>query len=90
MFSWFKKKLRPSLPDGQQYVDETDGGKLYLAMMKRCPECKRGPVKYFEGPHGGACVNIFCGYCGQGYNITPMVEVAEKIHRDEKYIEKAT
>lgn len=53
-----------------------------------CVECRRKPIKFFEGPTGGMCVNIFCGHCGQGYNITPVAGWAEKIHKDEKYIER--
>jgi hypothetical protein len=39
-----------------------------------------------EGPKGGMSVNVFCGRCGQGYNITPVVEIAEIIHVDKRYV----
>ena len=60
---------------------------LYEAMMEKCPDCGN-PAEYYEGPSGGMNVNIFCGHCGQGYNIAPAINWAEKIHRDEKYIVK--
>lgn len=82
------KKRRPKLREGEQYVDETDSGKLYLELWKRCPTCHTKPPVYMAGPSGGANQNIFCSYCGQGYNICEMVEIAEVIHKDEKYIQK--
>lgn len=83
-------KRRPKLPLGEQYVDETLSGKLYLEMAKWCPDCHHKPPRYMEGPAGGCCVNIFCGDCGAGFNITPIIEIAERIHKDECYILKET
>lgn len=82
-----KRWFRPRLTDGSKYVDETPGGKLYEQMTDACPACQGHPSVWIEGPAGGACVNVFCAYCGQGYNITPMVETAEQIHKDKRYIE---
>jgi hypothetical protein len=59
---------------------------LFAELRIHCPECKHKPPIWYEGPRGGINVNIFCGNCGQGYNVAEMVGVAEKIHKDEKYI----
>jgi hypothetical protein len=32
--------------------------------------------------------NIFCERCGQGYNVTTVIEIAEVIHRDARYVIK--
>lgn len=86
MLSFIKKWFRPALPPGECYIDETESGKLYIEMRKWCPDCHHVPPRYYEGPSGGVCVNIFCGDCGAGFNITPIVEVAERIGKQERYI----
>jgi hypothetical protein len=83
---WLIRLLRPRLPDGERYVDETPDGELYLSMKRRCPSCDLKPPVWLEGPSGGACINVFCARCGQGYNITPLVQVAEKIYQDDNFI----
>jgi hypothetical protein len=92
---WLRKRLdrrrlmRVSLSDGgEQYVEDTPEGKLYEALQSQCPSCKARPPRYIEGPSGGMSTNIFCERCGQGYNITPMVGIAEMIHKDARYIIK--
>lgn len=82
---WIHPRLK--LPSGEQHVWDTVEGKLYQYLAtKGCPDCRKGSL-FFEGPSGGVCVNIFCGYCGQGYNISPIVGIAERIRKDEQYIE---
>lgn len=81
--------IRHTLSTGrQQYVQDTPEGKLYRAIQSECPSCHLKPPRYLEGPSGGMSTNIFCGRCGQGYNVTPMIEIAEVIHKDVRYIIK--
>jgi ribosomal protein S27AE len=58
---------------------------LYNAISEHCPRCG-GPPHFAEGPRAGACQNIFCTNCGQGYNVASGVEWAKEIHRDKSYI----
>jgi hypothetical protein len=53
-----------------------------------CVECKTYPKKFYEGPSGGICTNIFCAHCGQGYNVAPTVQWAERIHKDVRYMRR--
>jgi hypothetical protein len=51
-------------------------------MENGCIECHQSPPTFIEeGPIGGIFINIFCSHCGQGYNISPLADYAEKIHR---------
>jgi hypothetical protein len=68
------------------YAEHSPQGKLYIKMRKKCPACGFRPPTYLKGPSGGLSINVFCGSCGQGYNITPMIEIAEEIHKDTRYI----
>jgi hypothetical protein len=86
MLSFLKKLFRRPLPPGEQWVDETDWRKLYIEMQKWCPDCRHRSPRYFEGPSGGISTNIFCGDCGAGFNITPVLEIAERIGKNEHYI----
>lgn len=80
---WFKDaKLRrpaPPAPIPQSLS--------YRALMQRCAECNKKAF-WFQGPQGGMSLNIFCGHCGQGYNVSPPLEYVEKISKDAKYIQK--
>lgn len=57
-----------------------------LVSAKGCVKCDKKPKGFIEGPSGGVCTNVFCSQCGQGYNLTPVAQIAELIHKDEKYI----
>jgi hypothetical protein len=61
------------------YKTVADGG---------CVACGHHPIRLYEGPRGGMSINVFCGDCGQGYNIAPELRWAELIHKDERYITK--
>lgn len=68
----------PNMQKGVR-VHTTPEGKLFLTIASNtCPNC--GSHKGFtEGPSGGMSTNIFCADCGQGFNITPMIGIAERI-----------
>lgn len=68
----------------------SDGERLWNQLIDAggCIKCTKLPKGFFEGPSGGICTNVFCSQCGQGYNLTPMIHIAELIHKDERYIEK--
>jgi hypothetical protein len=52
---------------------------LFAQLTKACPDCN-GPPNYEDGPRGGLAVNIFCLTCGQGYNVAPLMRLAQRIH----------
>lgn len=58
---------------------------LWEQMLKACPDCGTSPMKLYEGPSGGISTNVFCGACGHGYNITPMLARAEDIGVNLRY-----
>ncbi len=66
----------------------SDGERLWNELMRAggCIKCDRHPKVFREGPSGGLSTNVFCGHCGQGYNLTPMVHTAELIRKDERYV----
>lgn len=69
------------------YANETDGNALWNKMLQgECVECDTESACFYEGSAGGMNLNIFCSSCGQGYNVSPILGWAEKIHKDEKYI----
>lgn len=35
----------------------------------RCPFC--GSKKWYQGPSGGLCTNIYCQQCKAGFNVAP-------------------
>ena len=93
MFNWIKNWINGNRdPDGMiqhdlstgktSLVKDTPAGKLYEFMFKeepgQCPEClsKEG---FWEGPSGGVSTNIFCTKCGVGFNVTPIIRIAECI-----------
>jgi hypothetical protein len=57
-----------------------------LVAAKGCIKCNKLPKGFIEGPSGGMSTNVFCSQCGQGYNLTPIAQWAELIHKDEKYV----
>ena len=65
-----------------------DGEKLWNRLLEAggCVECDHRPKGFIEGPSGGLCQNVFCSQCGQGYNLTPLINTAEYIHKDPRYI----
>lgn len=79
--------IHPSKP-GPKAEKNLDTVDLWDKMVQKggCVECDIAPACFYEGPAGGINLNIFCGNCGQGYNIAPILGWAEKIHKDEKYI----
>lgn len=61
-------------------VTETERGKLWLKIATNyCPDC--GHQGFIEGPSGGLSTNIFCANkeCGHGFNVTPVIGIAERI-----------
>jgi hypothetical protein len=60
-------------------VAETPEGEMWEHLMNRgCLDCgTKDDCR--EGPSGGMSTNIFCARCGAGYNITPMIGIAERI-----------
>lgn len=86
MLGFLRKLFRPDLSNDEQYVEDTDKGKLFNEMRGQCPDCKLKPPVWLEGPSGGMCINIFCGRCGSGFNITPVVQIAERIGTNPRYI----
>jgi hypothetical protein len=85
MWTWLKKLLRPAAPAGSRYVDDTPEYKTYMQMSKACPSCGLKPPMWVRGPSGTGCTNVFCGRCGEGWNVTPMIEIADKIQQDDNY-----
>jgi hypothetical protein len=67
-----------------------DEERLWNQMLKAggCVDCKTKPKSFIEGPSGGMSTNVFCPHCGQGYNLTPIAQWAQRIHKDERYIQK--
>jgi hypothetical protein len=45
----------------------TDGRRLDAIRKRICPGC--GAAGLIPGPRGGASQNMFCGQCGQGWNV---------------------
>lgn len=66
---------------------EVEDGTLFHQAMKECPGCALRPPEYYEGPAGGMMTNIFCGRCGDGLNVSPQLEYAEKIGNNPRYIQ---
>lgn len=56
-----------------------------IIQSNRCPDCGIKPLQLYEGPSGAMSTNVFCGNCGHGYNITPMVSLAEDIGVNLRY-----
>jgi hypothetical protein len=70
----------------RQHTVENPAHLLFVQIRDHGCDCGHMPTEFMEGPHGGLCVNIFCSHCGQGYNVTPVAEWAERIHVDKTYV----
>jgi hypothetical protein len=78
----FERAPLVEMPSGIP-VSQTEGGKLFRTIMRDiCPDCK-AKGGFYQGPQGGLSTNIFCRNreCRQGFNVTPAVEYAERIHK---------
>ena len=50
---------------------------LFMQLKKKCPDCLS--KEFAEGPSGSLSTNIKCCGCGAKFNVTPMIERAERI-----------
>lgn len=88
---YWERNVAPRLNDigllGVEPLD--DKHKLWNRLLKAggCVDCRKKPKGFYEGPSGGMCTNVFCSQCGQGYNLTPIAHWAERIHKDERYVQ---
>lgn len=74
-----RKKVAQALGPNERYAKDTDEGKLFATIAgSRCPDCGK-KTDFYEGPSGGMSTNIFCAQCGHGFNITPVIGIAERI-----------
>ena len=91
---YWTRNRAPALNDvGKPYAPPlSDAERLWNRLVDAggCVECRTLPKRFVEGPSGGMCVNVFCAQCGQGYNLTPVANWAEKIHVDKRYTEGGT
>lgn len=85
MFAWLTKLFMGNDPNeeilepGEEYVRDTPEGRLYASLAENvCPKCGSAGG-FYEGPSGGMSTNIECADCGQRYNVTPVLGIAEKI-----------
>jgi hypothetical protein len=88
---WPPLKQEDVKPSGERGIpiDQTPMGRLYLEMEDHCPDCRKRPPSYREGPSaGGISTNIFCADCGAGFNITPVIQIAERIGVNRFYIQR--
>jgi transcription initiation factor TFIIIB Brf1 subunit/transcription initiation factor TFIIB len=69
MFKWFKKLLKR--------INSTVGYSGYTDKKVKCPECKG--TNWYEGPSGGASMNIICSTCGTVCNYGPFSDSVEKV-----------
>jgi hypothetical protein len=53
---------------------------LYDTMAVTCPDCYQN-FGYYNGPRGGAAINVFCRNpeCRSGFNIMPLMRLAQRI-----------
>lgn len=83
--SWFGQS--PAL-EGEIIDSEEEMLWQQLVANGGCVDCTAKPKLLCEGPAGGMCVNVFCGHCGQGYNLTPVAHFAQRIHKDLRYLKE--
>lgn len=81
MFEFIRRLFRRPPIDPTELSED-----LWDILRHKCPACNH-KSHWYGGPQGGSCVNIFCGHCGQGYNVAPDIGVAQMIHRDVRYID---
>lgn len=92
MLDWLWSIFKPPFKEAEAStergvpVDQTPMGRLYQQMQDACPTCHERPPRWMEGPSGGMSTNIFCGDCGAGFNVTPVIQIAERIGHNSKYI----
>ncbi len=78
---WFNKPKEECKENVGIPVNETEEGKLFLQLRNSgCPDC--GSKMFAEGPSGGISTNIQCAECKSEFNITPWVQIAERIKRN--------
>lgn len=58
-------------------VDKTPEELWKVIATNHCPDC--GCEGFFEGPSGGMSTNISCATCEHRFNVTPIIERAERI-----------
>jgi hypothetical protein len=89
--TYWEKNVAPRLNDlGKNGVEPlSDRHRLWNQLVDAggCVDCDKQPKGFYEGPSGGMSQNVFCSQCGQGYNLTPVAHWAERIHKDEAYIQ---
>lgn len=84
MFKWLKRMLSgydpaEEIQEQEIHYQNSPQGMLWATIATNtCPDCgsKKG---FYEGPSGGLSTNIQCIECGQAYNVTPMIGIAERI-----------
>lgn len=61
-------------------MDNLPESDLELLRRDTCPACD-STLGFDDGPRGGAGRNIFCRFCGEGYNVAMprMIMMAQKI-----------
>ena len=86
---YWTKNRAPALNDiGKKYAPPlSDDERLWNKLIEAggCEACAVLPKRFMEGPSGGINVNVFCAHCGQGYNLAPAAQWAQKIHVDRRY-----
>lgn len=80
--TFFPRKKAPVEDDKREvFVADTEAGKRFLAIQSgKCPACKKR-TEFISGPSGGLSQNIFCNACGQGFNVTDMIGIADVIQK---------
>ncbi len=86
---YWRRNAAPSLNDiDKKFVSPLNlDERLWNRLIENggCLKCDERPKSFVEGPSGGVSTNVFCPWCGQGYNLTPLAQWAEEIHVDEAY-----
>ena len=77
--NFFRKLFTKAPPEPKSLWDE-------LKAAGGCLACDGKPKSFLEGPSGGMSTNVFCPHCGEGYNLTPIIPLAERIGKNKSYI----